>query len=620
MCGFIGFLDKNRDYDGDSIIEQMIERIRHRGPDSQRHYVDDEIALGFARLSIIDEANGVQPMGNEEGMLELVFNGEIYNYLELKKELIDKGHTFATDSDTEVLLHGFEEYGNSLPSKLRGMFSFVIWDKVNKKVFGCRDHFGIKPFYYCEINGGLLFGSEIKGFLPHPRFVKKFNEQRLPDYLTFSCVPGYDTFFEGVYKLKPGHYFEYADGYLNVVKYFDNRLKIDHSKNEKYFVDKIKDTLEESVSKHLISDFEVGCFLSSGVDSSFVTSEVRKHQEVKTYSLGYADEKYNEAALAKAFSEEIGAENRQVIISAEDYFNSVGKVQYHLDEPLANPSANLLYLLSQRAAMDLKVVLSGEGADEMFGGYNVYKEPFVVNKYKRVVPKGVRKALANFVKDKKSFKGKDFLTRGNMTIEERYIGNSNLFRVSERDSYLAKKYDSKLPGEYTKPFYDAAKDLDDVSKMQYLDINVWMVQEILLKADKMSMANSLELRVPLLDKEVFEVARTIPTKFKVDGKQTKLAFRKVAEQSINMDSASRTKKAFPLPLVEWIREDRYYELIKSYLLSETAKTFFNNQKVIELLEKHKNGEGNYARKIWAIFTFLVWYEQFFGNEVEMKSE
>ncbi|MEG0918896.1 MAG: asparagine synthase (glutamine-hydrolyzing) [Anaerovoracaceae bacterium] len=614
MCGFIGFFDKNRTYDGNVVIEEMVERIRHRGPDSQCRYVDSEIGLGFARLSIIDEISGLQPMENEDGTLELVFNGEIYNYLELKKGLVEKGHIFTTKSDTEVLLHGYEEYGNKLPAMLRGMFAFVIWDKGNKSIFGCRDHFGIKPFYYTKMGDAFIFGSEIKGFLPHPKFIKELNEEKLPDYLTFSCVPGYDTFFKGVHKLKPGCYFEFENGNMEITEYFDNRFKIDNSKDEACFVGEIKNVLEDSVAKHLISDFEVGCFLSGGVDSSYVSSEVRKHQEVRTYSLGYDDEKYSEAALAKSLSDEIDAENYQIIVSAEDYFNSVGKVQYHLDEPLANPSANLLYLLSSRAAKDLKVVLSGEGADEMFGGYNVYKEPFAINKYKRLVPRPIRKALANFVKEKKSFKGKDFLLRGNMTVEQRYIGNSNLFRKGERDLYLAKKYESKAPQEYTKPFYDKATALDDISKMQYIDINIWMVQEILLKADKMSMANSLELRVPLLDKEVYQIARTIPTKYKVNSNQTKIVFRKVASQNININSASRTKKAFPLPLVEWLRKDEYYELVKSYLQTETAKEYFNCAKVIDLIDRHKQEDGNHARKIWAIFTFLVWYEQFFTDE------
>lgn len=359
MCGFVGFSGdcKNKS----KVISEMLNKIIHRGPDSHQSFIDDDVALGFARLSIIDLENGTQPMTNEDESKVLIFNGEIYNYLELREQLLKAGHTFKTHTDSEVLLHGYEEYGKDLPNMLRGMFAFTIWDKNTKTLFGARDHFGIKPYYYAKMGKTFLFGSEIKSFIPHPNFVKELNEEKLPDYLTFSCIPGYDTFFKGVYKLPPAHYYTYKDGIFVMTRYFTPEFNMDETKPMEYFVDKISKTFKESVSRHKLSDVEVGCFLSSGVDSSYVACELSKLQKVKTYTIGFAEKQYSEADDAKMLADELQVENFEKQVTSEEYFANVGKVQYHLDEPLANPSANLLYFVSQRAAEDLKVVLSGEG-------------------------------------------------------------------------------------------------------------------------------------------------------------------------------------------------------------------------------------------------------------------
>ena len=610
MCGFVGFTGGGND--SANIIKEMIEKIKHRGPDSQESYVDEDIAMGFARLSIIDLEGSIQPMTNEDGTKIITFNGEIYNYQELREELIGKGHIFKTHGDTETILHGYEEYGSDILNKMRGMFAFAIWDTKEKKLFAARDFFGIKPFYYAFMNNRLFYGSEIKGLLPHPDFIKEFNEDKLPDYMTFGCVPGYDTFFKNVYKLQPGHFMEYQNGKIKIERYFEVTFDIDNSHNMDYFVDEIKKIFADSVSAHKISDVEVGCFLSSGVDSSYVASELSRVQKLRTYTIGFEDKRYSEDEGAKLVSDELGVENYLKLVSGEEYLQSAAKVQYHLDEPLANPSANLLYFVSQRAAEDLKVVLSGEGADEMFGGYNVYKEPIAISRY-QTVPKFLRKGIAGIAKALPKFKGKNFLIRGSKTIEERYIGNSNIFSYEKRDAFLAKKYHSKTPQSYTKPFYDKVKGLDDITKMQYMDMHVWMVQEILLKADKMSMAHSLELRVPFLDKEIFKIARTIPTKYKVSKGNTKLALRKAARSCMNEVSANRKKMAFPLPLPDWLREDLYYNTIKKAFNGDVATEYFNTSRINNMLEEHKAGKTNHARRIWAVYTFILWYEVFFQN-------
>jgi asparagine synthase (glutamine-hydrolysing) len=608
MCGFIGFT-RNCD-NKKEVLSRMLSNIAHRGPDSADVYIDDDVSIGFRRLSIIDLEGGSQPIYNEDKTKVLVFNGEIYNYLSLRQTLIDKGHKFYTHTDSEVLVHAYEEYGKDMLEKLRGMFSFIIWDSKEKKIFGARDFFGIKPMYYANINNTFFFGSEIKGFLPHPSFKKELDEERLPDYLTFSCVPGNGTFFKNVYKLPPGHYFEYANEKLNIEKYFTVDFAMDESKTINYFSDKISTTLQESVLAHKISDVEVGCFLSGGVDSSIVAYELSKLNKIKTFTIGFDDKRYSEDKSARELADEIVVRNELKIVSAEEYFQNIGRVQYHLDEPLANPSANLLYFLSGLASKDVKVVLSGEGADEMFGGYNVYKEPLSLRNYQKI-PSFIRKGLAFIVKLLPDFRGKNFIIRGSKKIEERYFGNSNIFSEDERMGYLNGSYKSVSPTEYTKVFFANTNGLDDITKMQYLDIHMWMVQEILLKADKMSMANSLELRVPFLDTEIFKLARTVPTKYKVNETNTKLALRKAASKKINIKSANRTKMAFPLPLTEWLREEKYYSLIKSYFQTEQSKKYFSQSRIMSLLEDHKSGKRNNTRKIWAILTFLVWYDEFF---------
>jgi asparagine synthase (glutamine-hydrolysing) len=608
MCGFVGFAGACPDRQ--NVLCTMTRAIAHRGPDSENSYLDNDIALGFRRLSIIDLATGSQPILNEDRTKVLVFNGEIYNYQALRADLISRGHQFTTRTDSEVLVHGYEEFGEALLPKLRGMFSFVIWDSSKKELFGARDSFGIKPFYYAQMGASFLFGSEIKAFLPHPHFVRELNAEHLSDYLTWNCVPGVDTFFKNVRKLPPGHSFQHRAGELTLHRYFTPSFAFEPGKSFEYFVDRIADAVTESVIAHEISDVEVGCFLSSGVDSSYVAAEVRARRPVRTYTIGFEDPRYDEAQNAKLLAEAIGVDNRVKIISAAEYFASVGAVQYHLDEPLANPSANALYFLSKLAAEDVKVVLSGEGADEMFAGYNIYKEPRSLAPY-QLLPHRVRQLVARSAASLPNVKGKGYLLRGSKGVEDRYIGISNVWSPAEQWRVLGTRYPLRSPDLYTAPLYEAARGYDDVTKMQYLDINLWMVQEILLKADKMSMAHSLELRVPLLDLEIFKLARTIPPAFKVTQSTTKVAFRRAASRRIPEVSARRTKLAFPVPLVEWLRKDGCADMVASYFESAAASSFFERKELLRLLEEHRRGPRSHANKIWNLFTFLIWHEQFF---------
>ncbi|MCR5824890.1 MAG: asparagine synthase (glutamine-hydrolyzing) [Lachnospiraceae bacterium] len=606
MCGICGFTGDPKDKE--EILDRMMNRIIHRGPDSGGKHISDGVALGFRRLSIIDLNNGNQPMYNEDGTLVVTFNGEIYNYKDLRKTLEEKGHVFSNNADTEVLLHGYEEYGNELVKKLRGMFAFVIWDTKTKTLFGARDHFGIKPFYYAPLGKDLAYGSEIKSILEHPAYEKKMNPEALENYLTFQYSVLPETFFKGIFKLPPAHFFTFKGGKMEIERYFEPALEPDESLNYSETVDKIADTVQESVKAHMIADVEVGSFLSSGVDSSYVAASF--HGD-KTFTVGFDYHKYNETEYAKELSSKINIENYSRIITTEEYWDVLPKIQYHMDEPLADPSAVALYFVSNTAAKHVKVALSGEGADEFFGGYNIYHEPFSLAGYRKL-PAGFRKAVARCAKALPfRFKGKNFLIRGSRSLEERFIGNAFMFTEEEREKILKNPTGHYDHRELTQSFYARMAGKDDVTKMQYIDINFWLIGDILLKADKMSMANSLEVRVPYLDVKVFETARKLPTKFKISDSNTKIAFREAAHRRLPDFVAEKKKLGFPVPIRIWLKEDKYYEKVKAAFTGKAAESFFNTSEIVKLLDDHRAGKADNSRKIWTIYMFLVWYKEFF---------
>ena len=620
MCGIIGF--SGRIDNAEAVLSEMMDRIRHRGPDAGGRYLNGEIALGHRRLSIIDiTEQGDQPIFNEDRSMVLVFNGEIYNYKEIREQLLAAGHTFRTETDSEVLIHGYEEYGTELLNKLRGMFSFVIWDEKEKTLFGARDFFGIKPMYYAQMGGSFLFGSEIKAFLPHPHFKKELNTDVLEQYLTFQYSPTEDTFFKGVKKLPAAHYFLYKGGKLTVQRYWDVHFHADDAPLLGDWVKTISETFRDSVAAHKIADVEVGSFLSSGVDSSYVAAVADVD---KTFTVGFgSDEKYNEIGWAKRFSRAIGKENYSHVITQQEYWDALPKIQYQMDEPLADPSCIALYFVCKLAAEQVKVVLSGEGADEIFGGYNVYSEPGATW-YDRV-PMPVRRGIANAASLLPAKRGVNFLVRKGRTLEERFIGNAYIFTPAERKALLKIETDAPAPTEVTKPFYEKVKDADTVTKMQYLDLHLWMTGDILLKADKMSMAHSLELRVPFLDKEIMHVAEQIPTKFRVTHRvptdektpyTTKYAMRLAAKRDTppeTADTAAKKKLGFPVPIRVWLKQDDCYNTVRTAFVSPVAEHFFHTDKLIQLLDDHKNGKKDNSRRIWTVYMFLVWYKVYFGE-------
>ena len=607
MCGIVGFTGMRAGRE--AILKAMTDAIAHRGPDGEGSYFGSGVALGHRRLSIIDLAGGAQPMFNEDKNLAVVFNGEIYNFMELRAKLVEAGHTFSTDhSDTEVLLHGYEEWGEGMLAQLRGMFSFAIWNEAEQTLFCARDHFGIKPFYYYLTDEGeLLFGSEIKSFLAHPGFKKELNESQLELYLSYQYSPGEDTFFKGVKKLLPAHSLLWKAGQVDVKRYWEPRFEPEEGKTLSDWESRVEEVMRQSVAAHKISDVEVGSFLSSGVDSSYMA--YLAHVD-KTFTVGFANKQYDETDYAAEFSKFMGVKNYAYRIEPEEYWENLPRIQYHMDEPLADAASVALYFVNREAAKQVKVCLSGEGADEFFGGYNIYKEPFTVSWYDHI-PLPIRRAIGAVAEQLPPVHGVNFLVRRSRPLEERYIGNTNLMGERRKKQLLKHYIGGKKPTDLSRQYFKKTAGQDPVTRMQYTDLHLWMVGDILLKADKMSMANSLELRVPFLDKEVFEVARHIPVECRADAEHTKMALRGAAARSVPEKTADKKKLGFPVPVRAWLREEKYAAIVREKFQSESAEKFFNTRELVKMLDQHMSEKRDNWRQIWCVFMFLTWYEEYF---------
>ena len=609
MCGFTGFL--SRSTPDVTALHAMGDSIIHRGPDEEGYYTDDHCAIAHRRLSIIDLAHGHQPMTSPDGRYILAYNGEVYNFQTLRTQLQELGHTFQTTSDTEVVLHGYMEWGPEVTGKLRGMFAFVIWDTQTKTLYGARDPFGIKPFYYAPMGDTFFFGSELKSFLPHPDFKKELNREALKFYLTFQYSALDESFFKGVFRLLPGHHFTYRDGKLDMSAYYTFSFEPD-SKSLEEHAQEIREVVTESVEAHQISDVEVGAFLSGGIDSSVITA--LSHPD-KTYSVGFANKGFDETSEARALCDELGLRNLSKTITPEEFFSALPAIQYYADEPNANLSTVPLYFLSQLAARDVKVVLSGEGSDELFGGYITYHTTRPFRAYRKL-PKGLRKAVAKAAGKLPAFHGQGFLTKAAKEVDEYFVGQAFIFDNDEAQRVLQPEFRSELTWhDVTAPYFDAVKDADDLTKMQYLDLHMWQPLDILRKADRMTMAHSLELRVPYLDREVWAVARAIPSSQKMRGKSTtKYPLRVAAEAMLPPDWVKRPKVGFPVPFVQWLQEEKYYNWARDLLNQEYVSRFFDRDYLLDLLEQHYTGKKHTHRKLYTVLSFLIWYQVYFPEE------
>jgi asparagine synthase (glutamine-hydrolysing) len=592
MGGFVGFFDDKSIDEKNNIIKQMNDKIKHRGPDSESFFADDKFAAGSRDLCYENENYAI------------FFNGRIYNSQEIIPD---------TSSDAEVVLRGYEKYGENIASILRGMFSFVIYNKTTHDLYGARDHFGSKWIYYYLNNNLFMFGSEIKSFLPHPDFRKELNKNVLKLYLIFQYSPTEETFFKNVYKLPQGCYFTYKNGEFKSTRYFDINYNTENKPFDEY-VKILDETLKKSVEFHQIGcadgnvGYEIGSFLSGGVDSSFITSVAKPK---KTFSVGFALDGFDESMYAKELSDILHIDNYKKIVSSDEFFDALPFVQYHSDEPHANLSSVPLYFLAKLASEHVKVVLSGEGSDEFFAGYLPYAESGFTKFYSKW-PFGCRKFIKNIVKSLPNFKGKAMLIKYGQKVEDYFIGQAFIMNDDEANDILSDGCKSNVSyKDVTAPYFEKVKDKSDLIKKLYLDLFLWMPNDILLKGDKMSAAYNLEVRTPIMDKEVFALASKIPTKYFIKNKSTKYLFRQVANKVIPEEWAKRKKLGFPVPFTLWLREQKYYDMLKNMFNEDFVSEFFVKDKLLTMLDEHFKNVKNNGRKLYTVYSFLVWYKVYF---------
>jgi asparagine synthase (glutamine-hydrolysing) len=621
MCGFIGCIHnhpRTMDESWKEKFQEMNDIITHRGPDDDGYYFDEYVNFGFRRLSIIDLEAGHQPLSYENERYWIIFNGEIYNYVELREELLAKGYEFATHSDTEVIIALYSAEKEKAVEKLRGMFAFVIWDKQEKTIFAARDPFGIKPFFYMEQENRTFFASEKKSILLAMEN-DVFDYHALQHYLTFQYVPEPMTMSVGIQKLEPGHYIKKKIGEkLTIHRYWKAHFQ-PVIKTEDEFVKEIRDVLFDSVKVHMRSDVPVGSFLSGGIDSSLIASIAKQfHPNIKTFSVGFEREGFSEIDVAKETAEKLGVENISYVISPQEYMDELPKIMWHMDDPLADPAAVPLYFVAREARKHVTVVLSGEGADELFGGYNIYREPQSLQIFERMpnVLKSILRVIARLLPE--GVKGKSFIERGTTPMEERYIGNAKMFAEEEKKELL-REYKGEL--EYTKitaPFYQETTHYPPVNRMQYVDIHTWLRGDILLKADKMTMAHSLELRVPFLDKAVFEVAAKIPPEMKTANNTTKYILRKAAEGIVPDHVLHRKKLGFPVPIRHWLKNEMY-DWAKNIINESATDHFINKDVLYRLLDEHCSNKADHSRKIWTVLAFMIWHQVYVEKKYDFTN-
>lgn len=606
MCGHVAIYYKAayHNLEKSKIIRDANKQIYHRGPDDEGYYENDKINFGFRRLSIIDIESGHQPFEKDNKVI--IFNGEIYNHVELREELQQKNYKFTTNSDTEVLLTSYIEMKENCVNELRGMYSFLIWDEDSESLFGARDIFGIKPLYYFETENFIAFSSEYKCLLLLLDN-KTIDEEVLQQYLSFQFTNGESTMLKEIKKIPPGHYFTIKENILTIKQYYD----VDYKETQEITKEDVYNVIKESLKKHMISDVEVGTFLSGGIDSSIITTLASKiNPNIKSFSVGFGIDGYNELDVAKKTADELGIENIQIRVTEDEYIKALPEVVRLLDDPLADSSAIGIYFLSKEARKHVKVVLSGEGADELFGGYNIYKEYYSIklffnmpNKFNNVVNK-----IANKMPE---VKGKNYLLRSTIPLRDRYIGNAKIFENNELKEVLNNYRESFIYQNATKSLYDEAqkRGYDYVTTMQYVDMNTWLPGDILLKGDRMSMGASIELRVPFLDKEVFKVSSKLNLNQKVTKNQSKVLLREAFKDIIPKHVVEKKKLGFPTPIRIWLKKD-LGKIVRKTILDSKIDELINKDYAIKLLDEHISDKKDNSRKIWTIFMFSLWHQIF----------
>lgn len=602
MCGHLSIFYKNQNNCISlTKIQEGLEALFHRGPDDVGLEDFGQAVLAFRRLSIIDLANGHQPY--HKNSHTMVFNGEIYNYQSIRENLKKQGYCFETNSDTEVLLTSYLAYGQECVKDLRGMFTFLIYDEKHHKMFGASDHFGIKPLYYTETDDYVAFSSEYKALLPLLT-TRTVDHVALQNYLSFQFVPLGATMLKEIRKVPVGHYFTFEDGILN----FEPYHQIQYSQSS-VTANEIYQVLVDSVKKHMVADVPVGTFLSGGIDSTIIAtiaSQLNPH--IKSFTVGFDVPGYNEMPVAKKTAEALGIENISHIITQQEYISHLPDFVSKLDDPMADPSAMGIYFLSKEARKHVKVVMSGEGSDEFFGGYNIYKEYYSLKPVFKL-PSWLKKMIHQGARHLPNIKGKNYLLRATSPLKERYIGNAKIFENDEIFQVMKNAHQNYTYQKTLAPLYEHCEKMgyDYVTTMQYIDMQTWLQGDILIKGDKMSMAQSLELRVPFLDKEVMVVASKLSLNQKVTKDNTKVLLRQAFKGKIPEHVVEKKKLGFPTPIRVWLKEDLGTVVAKTI---ETAQVddYINKAYALNLLAEHRKGTKDYSRKIWTIFIFCLWHQ------------
>ncbi|MDC3412415.1 asparagine synthase (glutamine-hydrolyzing) [Aquibacillus sp. 3ASR75-11] len=621
MCGFVGMIrnrPKTIDQTEEKIFQNKNDVISHRGPDDEGYFHDPYISFGFRRLSIIDIESGHQPLSYNDENYWMVFNGEIYNYVELRKQLMEQGYTFETESDTEVIAAMFQEYKTDAFRQLRGMFAILLWDKKEETLYGARDPFGIKPLFYKETEEGTYFASEKKS-LTVMEEKEEVNTEALQHYLSFQFSPEPFTLTAGIYKTEPGHYFVKKPGEsLQFHQYWHANFKpVLMDKNA--WINRIRDVMYDSVNVHMRSDVPVGSFLSGGIDSSVIVAMAREmNPNLKTFSVGFENEGYSEVDVAKETADKLGVENISYIISPEEYVQKLPKIMWHMDDPLADPACVPLYFVAREARKHVTVVLSGEGADELFGGYNIYREPESLRIFQTIPTpaKGLLSRVASALPE--GVRGKSFLERGTTPLKDRYIGNAKMFEDDDKAMLLKSYHPNVTYQQITEKLFKHVEAEHPVNQMQYVDIHTWLRGDILLKADKMTMANSLELRVPFLDKEVFEIASQIPVDLKIANGTTKQILREAARGVVPDHVLDRKKLGFPVPIRHWLKNE-LYDWAKRLIQESQTDYLLHKNYVSALLEDHCKGKGDFSRKIWTVLMFMLWHQLYVEKKYDIET-
>ena len=632
MCGLLGMLSANGDVERFvPALDEALPCMYHRGPDAAGTWHDDYAAFGFNRLAIIDIEHSHQPLrwgpADQPDRYALTFNGEIYNYIELREELKAEGYTFNTEGDGEVIVVGYHHWGDRVVDHLRGMFGFVIWDTATTTMFAARDHFGIKPLYYATTDAGTVFASEMKCILamaPAIGLDLTLDKRAIQHYINLQYVPEPESLHRAIRRLESGCTVTLKPGdSVQAQRFFAPKFPVQSvpKDQEQDLFDRIAQALDDSVRKHMRADVTVGSFLSGGIDSTAIAALAKRYNpDLLTFTTGFEREGYSEIDVAAESAEAIGAKHITKVVTPEEYAEAIPKIMWYLDNPVADPSLVPLYFIAAEARKHVKVVLSGEGADELFGGYTIYKEPLSLAPFDKV-PAPLRQGLGRLSRIlPDGIKGKSLLERGSQTLEERYYGNARSFNLEQIQRIAPWAHEQWSHRDVTAPIYAQSRQLDPVARMQHLDLFTWMRGDILVKADKMTMANSLELRVPFLDKEVFAVAETIPHHLKISHGTTKYALRRALEQIVPGHVLHRKKLGFPVPMRHWLAGDELHGWARHTILESMTEDIFNKKQVLAMLNEHRDGSADHSRRLWTVLSFMIWHGIFVEKRIEPNIE